>query len=113
MNNCYKLKPANYKPVEDYEIIEAFAVPCYVYYEGNEHEEYWVDFQNMCFYVFEKIENNLVGGKKYWIISPFKPKGTKIEKSNSNLVKWFVEWASDEHDEGFEWDFKNHNIIKG
>ena len=113
MSNLYPLKPANFKIARYLEPVKAFVVPCYTYSEREKSEEYWVDFQNMFYYFMgEEDENGLVEGKKYWVISPYKPQNVVITKENSNLVKWVVEFATDTDDVDYEWDFKEHKPKK-
>ena len=113
MENCYKLKPSNYRISRYYEPIKAFVVPAYLYVEGNTHENYWVDSQNLFYHVFlDDVKDGLIDGKKFWMISPYKPIGIKITQENEGLVKWLVEESTDVEDNELEWDFENHKPIR-
>ena len=99
----------------DYVLLNNTIRPCVRYIADEEgkpaNEELWVDEQNCMYYTF--IDENahydektrLVDGKKYWIISPFKPRGTKVTEENQwDLIKWFVTDCTDEDDLNKMWD---------
>lgn len=98
----------------DYEDVNAFVVPMYRYIEGKSKEEWWVDSQNCMYYTFQETDKefDLINGRKWWLISPMKPKGTVITKDNRNLIKWIVDFSSEDDDMDKEWDFKNHKPIE-
>lgn len=96
----------------NYEILKNEIRPCYRYIEDESVEKCYADEQN-CVYNTDKIsdENLKINGKRYWIISPYKPKGVTINKGNQNLVKWFVSDCTDENDFNKLWDFTNHKPL--
>lgn len=118
--------------LENYEFIKNWCVPNYWYEEGKPREEYWVDSQNLFYHKFYqdfydlglvdddgnpiKDENgeDKKDPRKWWLISPYKPKGVTITEENEDLIKWLVEESyldSEEKDyEFYEWDFENHCI---
>lgn len=114
-----------------YTSINNFVTPAYLYIEGNPHEEYWVDSQNLFYYMYlqqpddkgnfelPKIavnkETNLIGpeGKKWWIIEPVKPEGETITEDNyQDLVKYMVTecWDIDFDTYEHEWNFDKHGV---
>lgn len=109
---------------ENYELVCAVVTPAYTYIEGEKREKYWVDDQNMLYHFFYDEEHGdgetYVETRKYWVISPYKPKGTKITPENADsLIKWLVSfsWHTSTHPEHddieydlYEWDFENHCI---
>lgn len=105
--------------VKGYEYIIDFVTPSYWYEEGKDKEEYFVDSQNLYCIKFAGFPNNegKEDDRKWWIISPYKPKGMKIDETNKNLIKWLVEdcyketMCSDDCEyEFYEWDFVKHCI---
>lgn len=119
--------------LEGYECLTGFVVPNYWYEEGDEHEHFWVDSQNLWYYKFcewatengiEDEEGNPIldeDGKpkkdprKWYIIAPYKPVGTKVTEENSKeVVKWLVELCymdnKNKRYEFYEWDFDKHCI---
>lgn len=103
------------KEYTDYILMSGWVMPCYWYEEGKDREEYWVDSQNMDYYKFvEDLEdedgNEIEDTRKWYVISPFKPKDVVITEDNEGLVKWLV--SSSYNDEGIkcEWDFDKHCI---
>lgn len=117
--------------LEGYEPIIAFAVPNYWYEEGTKKEHFWADSQNLWYYKFSEwlTENGIEDSdgnpildengepkkdpRKWYIIAPYKPEGTKITEENKDLVKWLVEdcYLGEDY-EYYEWDFDNHCIKK-
>lgn len=102
------------KRIKGYEPLKNWVVPCYTYMEGDECENYWVDTQNAMYYTLEdEDENGLIDGKKYWLIFPYKPENVTVTKENINdIVRWFVDFATNTEDIELEWDFDNHRVIK-
>jgi hypothetical protein len=97
------------KTIDGYEHLQHWVIPCYRYIEGDPDEEMWIDTQNCYYYTFEDADDNdLIDGKKYWIIEPFKPKGMTITEENKDQVRWFVAFCSDTEDHDKEWDFETH-----
>ena len=93
--------------LDGYEYCKGFCTPAYWYEEGMECEEYYVDWQTLC---YKKFGNNSFADeqdkRKWYIISPYKPIGTEATKEN---IKWLVEESyNDEDFEFFEWDFTKH-----
>ena len=105
--------------LKDYEYIIDSITPSFWFEEGMDKEEYFVDSQNLYCIKFANFPNNegKEDDRKWWIISPYKPKGMKINETNKHLIKWLVEdcykenMCGDECEyEFYEWDFKNHCI---
>lgn len=99
---------------DDYEIVKGNVVPCYSYTEGDDGEMYWIDFQNACYYMESDAgDDGLIEGKKWWIVYPYKLKGSTITEDNMDeVVKWFVSESYDMSGYGLEWDFDNHCPIQ-
>ena len=99
---------------KDYEAMHGFAVPVYRFVEGEDSEHFWVDSQNCVYYTYHDEEydegTGLIGGKNWWMMFPYKPKGTTITEENQNLIKWFVGDSSKEEDVDKEWDFDKHRV---
>lgn len=110
--------------LEDYDYVRSFVTPVYTYIEGEKREKYWVDDQNMWYHFFKEEDldeyDTYVESRKYWVIAPFKPKGTTINAENADkLIKWLVafSWHTSSHPEHddveyncYEWDFENHCV---
>lgn len=99
---------------KDIEYVEysGFVIPCYIYVEGSDKEEYWVDLQNAYFNFIDKEideSTNKINGFNWWVITPHIPKNKK--KINDSDVKWFVSDSSLNNDTNFEWDFEKHCAI--
>ena len=112
MTNLYPLRPASWRPEDEYGPLCMDFEPCYTYLEGDERERRWVDYQNMCYCFLGKEKDGLIDGKKFWSISPEKPNGATLTEDNLHLIKWFVEWSSEDSDIGYEWDFEKHEPIR-
>ena len=97
--------------LEGYEYCASFATPAYYFEEGMDHEEYWVDSQNLVYHKF--MDTNDYENKKWYIISPYKPIKEKPTKEN---IKWLVEECyldfknNENTHEFYEWDFNKHCI---
>lgn len=89
--------------------INGFVIPAYLYTEGNDKEQYWVDTQQL-YVCLDDYLNEI--DKDWWVISPFKPKGEIVtDKNQKELVKWCVYESSINDDFGKKWDFENHKPI--
>lgn len=87
-----------------------FVIPAYLYIEGEEKERYWVDSQNIDYYLYNK--NIIDDNKNWWMICPYKPEGVTITAENQEeLVKWCVYDTSVDDDEDKKWDFETHKPI--
>ena len=98
----------------EYVNLESWLISCYVYHEDDEHEHYWVDYQNAIYHTINDMdeETGLIDGKKWWIIGPLKPKGTKLTMDNMNILKWVVFDCYNGEDEDKQWDFKKHRPVE-
>lgn len=105
--------------LDNYELIISFAMPCYLYIEGESKEKFYVDEQTCDYYLFNDIDNV----PKYWKLMLYKPNNIKhVDKNNIHLCKWLVnesyhDFISDDSNddtdyEYYDWDFKNHCIKK-
>lgn len=96
---------------DDYEFYKCSIPPAYTYIEGESEEHYWLDLQNADYYMMNDSdkETGLIEGKKWWLMTAYKPKGTTITEENvDELIKWFVNDSYDFADVGKEWDFEKH-----
>ena len=105
--------------LDNYELVISFAMPCYLYIEGESKEKFYVDEQTCDYYLF----NDKDAEPKFWKIMLYKPNNIKhVDKNNIHLCKWLVnesyhELVYDDSDddtdyEYYEWDFKKHCIKK-
>lgn len=99
---------------DDYEIVERYIVSCYTYIEDDKSESLWYDSDDAYDYIGTNIsDGRLLDEKKWWIIYPYKLKGSTITEDNMmEVVKWFVSESYDKSDIGLEWNFDNHCPIK-
>jgi len=114
--------------LEGYEMVNAFVTPAYWFVEGDEKERYYLDEQNMIYHELllgdklsqEEFDKH-VETRKYWIISPYKPKGKKVTEENAyDIVKWLVSdsyhtdlqspYMDDVDYAGYEWDWEKHCV---
>ena len=102
--------------INDYEILNGFAIPVYRFIENEDVEHFWIDLQNCLYYTYHNEEydeiTRLIGGNNWWIIFPYKPVGTTITEENQDIIKYFVGDSSREEDIDKEWDFDKHHIIE-
>ena len=105
--------------LDNYELVISFAMPCYLYIEGESKEKFYVDEQTCDYYLF----NDKDAEPKFWKIMLYKPNNIKhVDKNNIHLCKWLVnesyhDFVYDDSDddtdyEYYEWDFKNHCVKK-
>lgn len=109
--------------LDNYELVISFAMPCYLYIEGESKEKIYVDEQTCDYYLFKDIDNV----PKYWKLMLYKPDNIEhVNKGNIHLCKWLVNESyhdfvsNDDNDDSnddtdyeyYEWDFKNHCIKK-
>lgn len=84
-------------------------IPVYTYIEGDNKEDYYVDFQNAIYYLLddtgEPVEN-------WYIIAPYVHKDLYDTPYTEKDFKWFVILSSNPKCIRYEWDFENHCIIK-
>ena len=107
--------------LDNYELVISFAMPCYLYIEGESKEKFYVDEQTCDYYLFKDIDNV----PKYWKLMLYKPNNIKhVDKNNIHLCKWLVNESyhdfvsNDDKDnsnddteyEYYEWDFNKHCI---
>lgn len=100
--------------IEKYEYLNCMFTPAYLYIEGDEHEKYWVDSQNLYYHTSNLMDDKteLIDNKNWWIIEPLKIKGTKVtEENHKELIKHFVTDSSIESDVDKEWNFTEHKPI--
>lgn len=100
---------------DNYECIKCGISPAITYIEGDDREEYWVDFQNAEYYIYQDVDEktNLIDGKKWWFLTEYKLKGVELTNENEDdIVKWFVFDSYSCSDVNLEWDFEKHEPIK-
>ena len=70
--------------LDNYELIISFAMPCYLYIEGESKEKFYVDEQTCDYYLFKDIDNV----PKYWKLMLYKPDNIEhVNKGNIHLCK--------------------------
>ena len=89
-------------------------VSVYLFIEGNQGEEFWMDSQNCEYHLycseFYDEKTGLFCGKNWWLLWPCVPEGT--EDFTKVKVKWYVDDSSVNDDVGKEWDLKKHKVKK-
>ena len=65
--------------LDNYELVISFAMPCYLYIEGESKENFYADEQTCDYYLF----NDKVPEPKFWKIMLSKPNNIKhVDKNN-------------------------------
>lgn len=99
---------------KEFEILQCGMIrPCYTYKEDDDHEDTWIDDQNAEYNLYNDVDKDtgLIDGKKWWMISPYKPKGSVVTKENEKeLLSWRVSDSYDGSDIDKEWNFKEHKV---
>ena len=100
--------------LSNYVPLSGFVTPAYVYIEGTDNECGYVDSQMCYIKIIPENPHDLIDGKNWWIIEPFKPEGVVInnEEDYNKYVKYLITVSSIEEDELLEWDFETHKPIK-
>lgn len=99
--------------MKNYEIIQLTIRPCYIYIEGEDIEEFWIDDKNALDTYLHEDSDNKPGYLKedetirHYLIQCYKPKGISIDETNEHLCKYVV-WLGPTDEMFHEWDFENH-----
>lgn len=86
--------------------------PVHIYKEGADIEEYYKDYNNALYYLFEENDGE---PEEYWyLIMGYVHKDDVVNDMNEyyDKVKYIVNMDKEHKYVGCEWDFKNHCPIE-
>lgn len=78
-------------------------IPVYIYKDGSDIEEYYKDYNNALYYLFEDEGEP----EEYWYLIM-----VYVHKDEPDNVRWIINMDKENKYVGYEWDFKNHCPIK-